>query len=389
MTITSRNFVALGCLAAGTLVGQASLAQDAGWYAGGAIGRSAATIDDARISRGLASEGLATTAIEDRDRSTGYKLFGGYQWNRNFGLEAGWFDVGRMGFTATTTPAGTLVGDVRFNGLDLDLVGTLPISDRFSLLGRIGGAYVRTRGAFSSTGAVVMPFSGNSTSARRFGAEYGVGLAWRLTDAWDLRAEGERIRVNDSVGNRGHVDLLSLAVVYHFGGVAAPRTAAAPAAAYVAASMPPPREVVLVPAAPLPPPAPAPARPLVTVHFSADALFDFDRADLRPQGSRELDAFVSELRGVQYDGMRVIGHTDRLGSTAYNANLSRRRAAAVAAYLVRAGVPADKLATSGGGESDPLPATANCHGNAATPALVACLQPDRRVDVQVQGMRTP
>ncbi len=388
MTITSRNFVALGCLAATALAAPASMAQGTGWYAGAAIGRSAATIDNERITNGLAGEGLTTNSLEDRDRDTGYKLFGGYQINRNFGVEAGWFDVGRMGFTATTTPAGTLVGDVRFNGLNLDLVGTLPISDRFSLLGRIGGAYVRTRGTFSSTGAVVMPFAGTSTSAQRFGLEYGVGLAWHLTEAWELRAEGERIHVNDSVGNKGQVDLLTLGVVYHFG--TAPAHTAAREPAYVAAPMPPAPQVAAVPVAPAPPPpAPAAALPLVTVHFSADALFDFDRSDLRPQGTRELDAFVSQLRGVEYDGIRVIGHTDRLGSTAYNANLSRRRAAAVAAYLVRSGVPDHKIATSGAGESDPLPATANCRGNAATPALVACLQPDRRVDVQVQGMRTP
>jgi OOP family OmpA-OmpF porin len=125
------------------------------------------------------------------------------------------------------------------------------------------------------------------------------------------------------------------------------------------------------------------------VHFSADALFDFDRSEIRAQGARELDAFVNDMRGVAYDSIRVIGHTDRLGPTAYNANLSRRRAAAVAAYLVRAGLNADKIATSGAGETQPLPSTAHCRGNQPTPALVACLQPDRRVEVQVEGTRAP
>ena len=213
--------MALGCMVGATLIAPASMAQGAGWYAGASVGRSAATIDNGRITSGLAGQGLAIDNISDRDRDTGYRLFGGYQLNRNFGVEGGWFDMGEMGYTATTTPAGTLVGDVRFRGLNLDLVGTLPIGDRFSLLARLGGAYVRTRGTFSSTGAVTMPYPGNSTSERQFGAKYGVGVAWRLSDAWDLRVEGERLHVKDSVGNRGHVDLLSAGVVYHYG-MAAP-----------------------------------------------------------------------------------------------------------------------------------------------------------------------
>jgi len=334
MKTTSRNVVALGCMVAGALVAPAGVAQDARWYGGASLGRSAATIDDGRITSGLAGQGLGTSNIDNRDRDTGYRLFGGYQVNRNFGVEAGWFDLGEMGYTATTTPAGTLVGDVRFQGVNLDIVGTLPISDRFSLLGRIGGASVRTRGTFSSTGAVTMPYPGNSTSARRFGLKYGVGVAWRLTEAWELRVEGERMRVYDSVGNRGHVDLLSLGVVYYFGGVAGPARAGAPAPAYVAAP-------------------------------------------------------IDELRGVQYERIQVVGHTDRLESGAYNADLSRRRATAVAAYLVDTGIAVDRISSSGAGESDPLPVTAVCRGNAATPALITCLQPDRRVDLPVQGMRSP
>ncbi|MCG2594376.1 outer membrane beta-barrel protein [Ramlibacter sp. XY19] len=387
MTIISRNVVAFGCMAGSALLATPSLAQGTGWYAGAGIGQAASTIDRDRIIQGLANESLLTNNIDERDRKTGYKLFGGYQMNRYFAVEGGYFDLGRMGFTASTTPAGTLVGDVRFQGLNLDLVGTLPVTDRFSLLGRVGGAYVRARGAFSSTGAVVMPYPGASTSERKSAFEYGLGLAWRLSEAWELRAEAERIRVHDSVGNRGDIDLMTLGVVYRFG--AAPAPAPAPRPAYVAPPSPPPPPPP--PPAPTPPPPPVAAArtPVVTVHFSADALFDFNRSELRAQGTRELDAFASEMRGVAYDSIRVIGHTDRLGPSAYNGDLSRRRAAAVAAYLARAGLNAAKIVTSGAGETQPLPSTAHCRGNQPTPALVACLQPDRRVDVQVEGSRSP
>lgn len=381
---TSRNVAALGCLAAAALAAPAGFAQNAGWYVGGNIGGTAATIDDGRITSGLAGQGLATTGISDRDTDTGFRLFGGYQLNRNFAIEAGWFDLGKMGFTANTSPPGTLNGDARFDGVNLDLVGFLPLTQQLDLLGRIGIAYVHTRGTFSSSGAVLMPYSGTGTSANHTDVKFGGGLAWHLTPAWELRAEAERFRVDDSVGNRGHVDLFSVGIVYRFG-ARAPVARAQPAPAYVAAAPAPQPAPVYV--APTPPPAPMPAPSSVTVHFSADALFDFDQSTLKPEGIRQIDAFAGELRDVQYEQIRVVGYTDRLGSTAYNERLSRRRADAVAGYLVRAGLPANRIAASGLGEADPVTSRGQCQGNAATPALVACLQPDRRVDVQVDGMR--
>jgi OOP family OmpA-OmpF porin len=83
----------------------------------------------------------------------------------------------------------------------------------------------------------------------------------------------------------------------------------------------------------------------------------------------------------------VVGHTDRLGSAEYNERLSRLRAGSVVNYLAQAGVPAARLASSGAGEGAPVTSLADCRGNAPTPALIACLQDDRRVEVQVDGMR--
>jgi len=386
MTI-ARTAATLGCLAAAALAGPASNAQQAGWYAGANIGRSAATIDDDRITSGLAGQGLATTGIDNNDRDTGYKLYGGYQLNPYFGVQGGWFDLGTMGYTATTTPAGSLSGEVRLQGVDLDLVGSWPVTEHFSVFGLVGVAYTRARGTFSSAGAVRMPYPGTSSSDRHADLKFGGGLAWRFNEAWEMRAQAERFRVRDTVGNRGDIDLLSLGLVYRFGGAPAPR-AAAPAPAYVASAAPAPAPAPQPPpVAVMPPPAPRPAP--VTVHFAADALFGFDKSELRAEGKQALDGLAGELRGVEYDSIRVVGHTDRLGSTEYNERLSRRRAEAVAAYLASTGIPASRLASSGVGESQPVTAAADCKGKTPTPALVACLQADRRVDVQVDGMRRP
>ena len=124
------------------------------------------------------------------------------------------------------------------------------------------------------------------------------------------------------------------------------------------------------------------------VTFSADSLFDFDKSVIKPAGQQALDKFVLELRGVQYDAVQVTGHTDRLGSHAYNMKLSTRRAEAVSAYLSRSGdIPAAKISAKGVDGANPVTQPGDCKGNKATPALIACLQPDRRVEVEVTGTR--
>jgi OOP family OmpA-OmpF porin len=377
----------LGIAALAALAAPAAMAQGTGWYAGGAIGRTGATIDDDRIRGGLAAQGLATNSIEDRERDTGYKVFGGYQFSRNIGVEAGWFDLGSFGYTARTTPAGSLTGDLSVKGLNLDLVGTLPLTERLSLLGRVGVTSVRSEGAFSATGAARVPYASATSSQRSTNAKWGAGLAYDFTESLSMRLEGERYRIRDSVGNRGTVDMLSVGLVYRFGGGApAPRTVSAPAPMPlpVQAAAPAPAPVVV--ATPVPA-APAPVA-VTRVNLSADSLFDFDSSAVKPSGRTALDKLAGDLRGVRYDSVRVTGHTDRLGSAAYNSALSSRRAAAVGDYLVQSGgVARDKLLANGAGETLPVTLAATCRGSTPSPALVTCLQPDRRVEVEVQGSR--
>jgi OOP family OmpA-OmpF porin len=124
------------------------------------------------------------------------------------------------------------------------------------------------------------------------------------------------------------------------------------------------------------------------VTLSADSLFDFAKAVVTPAGKQQLDKLASDLRGVNYSVVTVTGHTDRIGSHAYNMDLSTRRAEAVKAYLVEsAGIPAGKIAAKGTDGSDPVTKPGDCKGKKATKALIACLQPDRRVEVEVSGTK--
>jgi OOP family OmpA-OmpF porin len=353
----------------------------AGWYAGANVGQSLATIDNDRISSGLLGSGLTVTSIADDDRDRGYKLFGGYQLNKYLAVEAGYFDLGQFSFLANTVPIGTLSGNIQVRGVNLDAVGMLPITDKFSAFARLGVTHAHTKGSFAGAGAVNV--LDPSPRASDNNLKVGLGVQYAFTDALSLRAEIERYRINDAVGNKGDIDLASVGLVYRFGGKTPTPVAQtyAPAPVIVA---PAPAPVYVAPPAPLPPPAPMPQK----VSFSADSLFDFDSAALKPNGRGELDKLITDLRGVDFDVINVTGHTDRIGRQAYNLKLSTQRAEAVGSYLVSAaGIPAGKISTKGVNGADPVTKPGECVGNKVTPALIACLQPDRRVDVEVTGQR--
>lgn len=135
-----------------------------------------------------------------------------------------------------------------------------------------------------------------------------------------------------------------------------------------------------------PVPAPAPSMETRKVTFAAEELFDFDKAVLRPAGKTKLDTLTTELNGVDYETILVTGHTDRIGSDRYNQKLSERRASAVKAYLISKGIPDNRLTSAGKGKTQAITKPGDCKGPVSK-KLIACLQPDRRVEVDVKGSK--
>ncbi|WP_197327972.1 outer membrane protein OmpA [Ralstonia syzygii] len=141
-------------------------------------------------------------------------------------------------------------------------------------------------------------------------------------------------------------------------------------------------------AAPQAQPAPA-AKPVVStekVTFAADALFDFDKAVLKPEGKAKLDDLVSKLKDITLEVVIAVGHTDSFGSDKYNDRLSVRRAEAVKGYLVSKGIEANRVYTEGKGKRQLKVDPKSCKGSRK--AQIACQQPNRRVEIEVVGTRS-
>ena len=187
-------------------------------------------------------------------------------------------------------------------------------------------------------------------------AKSGFGLCWR-TGYWTPAAAAK-----DKAGCECDKDLLPKDVCEP---KAAPAAAQTPAAA-----------------------GPKPAGEKITL--AADALFDFDKAVLRPEGKAKLDDVAAKAKQLKIEVILAVGHTDRIGKDAYNQKLSEKRAAAVKEYLVSKGFEANRVYTEGKGEKQPVTGD-KCKSLGAESGknkkLVDCLQPDRRVDIEVIGTK--
>ena len=135
-------------------------------------------------------------------------------------------------------------------------------------------------------------------------------------------------------------------------------------------------------ATPVPAPAPAPVAPVAPpaatkVTYAADAFFNFDKSVLKPEGKAKLDDLVEKIKGINLEVIIAVGHTDSVGSDAYNQKLSIRRSEAVKAYLVSKGIEKNRVYTEGKGEKQPIADNKTAEGRAK----------NRRVEIEVVGTR--
>ncbi|MGL4716384.1 MAG: OmpA family protein [Aeromonas sp.] len=322
------TLIALALAAAGTT---AHAADD--WYTGiGAGWAYAHQLDDVG--------GKET----DKD-ATALNLFGGYNFNDYYAAELGYLYAGKGGVDGL---------DFKTQGATLSGLARLPLGDLVSLFAE-GGAYFNH-------------VNGNGNSDNGTAPLVGLGLTAKLSDLIDLQA---RYRYMWDLGDEqktweSNMSVTTLELVMH-----------------------PNRTTYVAPvAAPAPEPVPEPVIIDKRFALSSDVLFAFGKSSLKPEGVAALNTLYQQIVEIQpKDGSAlVIGYTDHIGSDAYNQQLSEARARTVADFLVSKGLPAGKVAIEGRGEASPVTGT-QCNSVKGKTQQIACLAPDRRVEVRVTGVQ--
>ncbi len=227
-------------------------------------------------------------------------------------------------------------------------------------------------------------------------ANIGVGAQYLINDSFglqaDIRQQWSRSNAKapsttfDADGIVGNT-LVNLGGIFRFGApTPMPVAQAEPEAAPAPVEPAPAPAVVEAEPAPAPVAAAEACQPSIeTITISAEKLFGFDKSKLQDGAKPILDGVVAKIKAnPEIELIMVTGHTDRLGSDAYNQKLSERRANQVKAYLVAQGVDAKRLKATGKGESEPVVA---CEGVKASKELIACLQPNRRVVISASSQR--
>lgn len=249
------------------------------------------------------------------------------------------------------------------NGGSLDLKLGVPIENWLPYV-KVGYGYVSGTDALDHLGAGA--FHG------------GAGVEYKLAPNWGLAGEWTTTRPTDH-DQKLRNNTLTLNLNYYFGG-AAPAPVVAPVA---------PRPEPVVAPKPVVQEAPVPATEVVSKRFSlkSDVLFEYNKAVLKPAGKDALNAMFSQVAqmDVKQAQMAVTGYTDRLGSDKYNLDLGKRRAVAVANYLIGKGVPQGGMQALSQGKANPVTGN-SCDKIKNRKKLIECLAPDRRVEIDVTGL---
>jgi OmpA-OmpF porin, OOP family len=172
---------------------------DSAWYIGGSVGQSKFDVD------------CSGATCDDTD--TAFRVFGGYMFNKHFGVELGYADLGKLTITGALPPFGTVSASLKVKAFDLVAVGVLPIGDKFSVYGKLGMYRADSDLSASSTTGLSGSTSDNNTDIT--GA---IGAGYNFTKNLGIRAEYQRYSKvgSDNSGGEGDIDVFSIGVVWHF-----------------------------------------------------------------------------------------------------------------------------------------------------------------------------
>lgn len=200
------------------LVGSTSIAQaqalDYGWFGGLSVGSTKEKIRDSALT----VTGATASSLTKDESGTGFKLYAGYQYNRNLAVEVGYTDLGKFRATRQVSApfVGSGVADIKTSGLNIDGVGILPLQGGFSLFGRLGAIYATTETSLATSGGV----TAGGTSAKRsdWSWKIGLGAGYDFSRSLGLRLEYERYNdiPNDGVIGKADLSMWSLGLKARF-----------------------------------------------------------------------------------------------------------------------------------------------------------------------------
>jgi OOP family OmpA-OmpF porin len=349
------------------------------WYIGLDGGQAKSPMDARGMSRNVLDPGTETGELVRYEPKKGGMLFaGGRRFNAYSAIEVGFFGFEPFAYTAQTLGHGELTGHVRVNGLYADFVGNLPLGAGFSVFGTIGGHVAQVHDTFAMADTSVL--ATRSVHNTDFHYNAGLGLRYDFTPNIGLRLRAQRYHVDKGIGLDVNIAFYTLGLVVGFGAPPPPVPAPTPVPALAPApeTAPPP--------APTPTPPPEPVPQVQT--FGADSLFGFDKSVLMPSARGRFDDLARQAAGVDIESITIIGYADRLGDADYNLKLSQRRADAVKTYLAtRPEFAHAPMEAVGKGDTHPLTAPDACPPEMPRATLIKCLQPDRRVEVEIKARR--
>ena len=141
------SFRLIGLAGLGALLAVPALGQSSSHFYGGVGAGIARSANETARTTGVLLPGVDTLSSSSDRNDNAFTVFGGYQINRTLALETGYYSLGKSRFTTQTSPAGSLSGATKVRGLNFDVVGTLPLTERFAGLARVGSAPRLVRGA--------------------------------------------------------------------------------------------------------------------------------------------------------------------------------------------------------------------------------------------------
>ncbi|GAC1423771.1 MAG: hypothetical protein NVSMB6_24910 [Burkholderiaceae bacterium] len=213
--------LAMACVASAS----AFAAPESAWYAGAGVGSARVSFDNSDFS--VASFPAFATVSESHDRSqAAYKVFLGYSLNRYLSLEAAYLDLGTYRYSYTDTPSGFASDDLKVNGFNFSLVGAYPITERFSVFGKVGAFRAKVKSnsmADPVYAANYAPYPVGSSSSTKTTLSSGLGLDYALNANFSVRGEyeffqkvGSSVDANNAGTGRVTPSMISLSLVYKY-----------------------------------------------------------------------------------------------------------------------------------------------------------------------------